>query len=323
MSNALTEHIDRVNKTDSTVFLGRLTWYTVSGMRVSHAQVVQGLASVGLGSHLPPIPKDFDVFRRVSSNAQIKKVPVPNEAGVFENYLIREVAGRGDTVVTRRIVVEKVDRKGKRLDYRQLRDIDFNKDTSAITIREVNDPIAGYSTSSVDVTHPTAAIITKNIRDEFIAWRGMLNSYAIREFIRKMVCSWGATCVRDGVYFLPEDKAAEVESMETFVNNLPGDAMFHSMPLVDDRKQREMIKRAFQAETSDAIDQMMVEIDELQANTRGISTDRYAKILTDYQNLTSKTTEYGELLETELGESHSRLSLFQVKIVNLKARVKA
>lgn len=321
-SNALNDHIERANKTDSALFLGRLTWYTVSDMRVSHTQVVQGLQAVNLGSHLPPMPKDFDVFRRVSSSAQIKKVPVPNEEGVFENYLIREVAGRGDNIVTRRIVVEKVDRKGKRLDYRQIRDIEFNKATSAIHVREVNDPTSG-TVANISVSYPTVEDITKQIRDEFLAWKGMLNSYAIREFIRRMVLGFGATCVRDGVYFLPEDKASEIDALETFVNSLPGGATFHSMPLIDDTKQREMVKRAFQAETSDSIDALMADIDELQQGSRDISADRYAGILTQYQDLTQKTQDYGSLLETELGETTSRLSIFQTKVIALKGKVKA
>lgn len=308
------EFEQKQNQLDAEMFLGRLCWYTMSEMRVSHTQIVQGLVAVGLGSHLPPVPKDFDVFRRICSNAQQKKVPVPNEDNTFENYMLREVAGRGEKIVTRRLVVERINRSGKNLGYRQLRDIHFDKETGQISV----------TTGHMDLVpefNPTADAVVESVRREFAAWKGMLNAYAIREFVRKLMLSWGATPVRDGVYFLPEDRAAKVDAIDKFVNGLQN-ASFHSLPLIDDDKQRDMVKKAFQADTVGAIDALMAEVTDLRNGDRKISSDRYAQILTQYQNLMSKTTDYKDVLSTELGETESRLSLFQAQVVALKVKVK-
>ncbi len=310
------EHIEHTKQMDQSLFLGRLSWYTMSEMKVSHTQIVQGLVAVGLGSHLPPVPKDFDVFRRICSNAELKKVAVPNEPEVFENYKLREIAGRGENLIVRRLVIERVDRKGKTLGYRQVRDIFFNRETGVI---EVN---AGHVDCTDEPFNAAANNLIQTVRTEFASWRGMLNAYAIREFIRKMLLSWGATPVRDGLYFTPEALSAEVEKMDTFVNNLPGTASFHSLPLVDDGKQREMVKHAFQAETVDAMQALMADIDRMRASARSISSDRYAEMLTQYQNLMSKTGDYQKLLSTELGEANSTLEIFQAKIVALREKVK-
>lgn len=310
------EHVAHTGQMDKSLFLGRLSWYTMSEMKVSHAQVVQGLVAVGLGSTLPPMPKDFDVFRRICSNAERKKVAVLNEPEVFENYKLREIAGRGENLIVRRLVIERVDRKGKTLGYRQLRDIFFNKETNQITVN------AGHCDLRDEPFNVEANAMTEHVKQEYASWRGMLNAYAIREFIRKMLLSWGATPVRDGLYFTPEAISDKVEALDSFVNNLPGTASFHSLPLVDDGKQREMVKHAFQAETVDAMQALMADIDRMRASNRSISADRYAQMLTEYQNLMSKTGDYSKLLETELGEANSTLTIFQAKIVALKEKVR-
>jgi len=316
LTDILQEHVKRVNLADKSVLLGRLCWYTVSQtLKVSHADVVNGLNTVGLSSTIPPYPKDFDVFRRVASNAARKKIPTSN-VNVFENYLVEDFGGRGENVICRRIVRQTVDRKGRKLDYVQLRDIEFHKNTTAIVVKDLPDNVNGNL--KVDE-------ITEEIRSEFAAWKDSLNAYAIREFIRKRVLDFGATLVREGgaVYFITEDQAVKMESLETFVNALPGtESTFHSLPLIDDKKQRQMVRKAFEAETCDAVDEIMAEITEIQRTGKQISSDRYAKLVTDYQRLTARTVEYEELLETGLGEAKSRMSLFETAIVGLKTSVK-
>lgn len=314
MTNLLEEHIKTANETDEALYLGRLVWYSVSDVRASHAVVIKGLVDAGLGGSLPAVPKDFDVFRRVSSNAQRKKCPVPGTKDQFHNYLIREVDGRGKQVVVRRIVRETVDHSGKKLEYTQLRDLEFDRGTSLITVTDLP-PNAG---SAKDVI---ANEITLEVRAEFHAWRGMLTSYAIREYLRKTLLGLGATCVRDGVYFIAEDKADKVIAVENFANGVNG-SEFHSLPLLDDSKQREMIRRAFEAETQDAIDTMMADIKETRDAGKKITSDKYAEIITRFQELSLRTKEYEGLLETALDQAHSRLSLFQTAIVNFREHVK-
>lgn len=322
MNTALDAHIARVNSQDHSVFLGRLIWYTVSEVCVDHASVVAGLNKVGLTSQLPPAPRDHDVFRRVASNANVKKVAT-NVEGVFENYLVREVAGRGEEEIVRRIVCETVDRGSRNLNYNaDLRDVIFNRNTGVISVNDLSIP----NMSDLDDIRRRAMCdsITNSIRNEFNTWRGKLNSYAIREFIRKIVMrQFAATLVREGggVYFVQEDQAASVDALEQFVESIDG-ASFHSLPLVDDRKQRDMVRKAFEAETIDEIDKMMSDINEIKQKGTRLSSDTYGKILSRYQELTSKTQGYGKMLEENLGETNTRLNLFQSAVVQLRTQVK-
>lgn len=323
MQNLLEEHVRRTNQQSPDVFLGRLCWYTVHEMRgeghemiVSHKNVVQGLVKVGLGDkQIPPYPRDFDVFRRVCHDAQIKKTPVAGRAGMFTNHKLVEVSGRSDQNIVRRIVMETVDNAGHKLDYKQLRDVMFDRDTCAITFAACDDYLA-------DV--PTAKAISEKVQKAFLAQRGMLTSWSVRQFIRQLLTDQGATCVRSGggVYFLAEANATHVAAVEDFVNGLPGDiGEFHSLPLIDDGKQREMIKKAFEAETAGACDDLMIEIREIRKAGKEITQERYGRMVTQYKDLHTKTRDYGSILETTLGETKSRLELLEKGIVKLSQNI--
>lgn len=319
MNVELEEYAQRVSQQDEDNYLGILCWYTISECKVDHADVVQFLTQNGLSSLLPPHPADVDVFRRVTTKCQRTKVTDPNKPGVMLNYIVRSVDERDPVTVTRQIVEEVVDKTGKRLSYHPVHFLEFNRQQSSIRTGPI-DPVVGQNrlcdVISADMVH--------EIKSEFYSWQGKLNSYAIRELVRRMVNNLGSTIVRPGggVYFVQSKHKTTVEALESFVASLPGSNAFHSLPLVDDRKQREMVRTAYEAETTGAIDELLGEISEIQRTGKQISSDKYANILTKYQDLMANTNEYSDLLETTLGETHSRLKLFQQSIINLRGNVK-
>lgn len=290
--------------------IGRLCWYSISEMAVSHDAIKQGLTDNGLVSHIPPMPRDSDVFKRVSTAAQRRNVAT-SRAGVFRHYMIRPVSGVGEAVIVRSIVIEEKDTHGKRLGYKRVRDFEFDRATSRITTTD----------KFLRIDAVTEAI-TREVIDEYNATRGHLNSYAVRELIRNLLLKAGATMVREGVYFLPEANAGTVDALEAFANGLGNSVSFHSLPLVDDVKQRAMVKRAFEAESVDAVDKMMDEISTIRRAGTAITEDRYANMLTSYRELVKRTKEYEALLETGLTGTHSRLEIFQKQIVQLIEMVK-
>lgn len=292
--------------------LGHICWYSMSELCVDHAQVKAMLTTVGLKAHVPPYPKDHDVFKRVTTAAQRRKVPT-NRTGVYRNYMIRPVSEKGEGTITRRIVVETRNAAGKKLAYEQVRDFDYDRDMAVIRVRDL------YATPRQD---PQVEAITQEVLDGFTQWRGRLNAYAIREMIRHLLLKAGATMLRDGVYFLPEAQSATLDAVERFANDLDPAIDFHSLVLLDDVKQRKMIRRAFEADSIDAIDVMMEQIAEVRKGGKPISADRYARMLDDYRGLVARTTEYEGLLETGLGETKIRLNVFQRQIVQLLEMVK-
>lgn len=317
---SLSDYVDQAEKIGKDAWLGSLVWYSVIEAMIPHADVLKALEDSGLTdlvheSLLPRCPKDFDVFLRVSSNAGLKKVPVTGSPDKVRNYLIREVS-RESAVIVRRLVCETKDAKAKDLSYNtDLCDVEFNRDTSTIKTRWLS-PSAQFD--------PNVNSIVETIRSEFKAQRGRLNAYAIRELLRKLVLHFGGTCVREGggVYFLQQSRASEIEALEKFVSLLPGYATFHPMPLVDDSKQRDMVKRAFEADTCDTIHRTLGEIEEWLTSGKKISVDKYGKMLAEYREVKDRTTGYADLLETGLIETHSALDLYELQLKQLRRQMK-
>lgn len=317
----LDEYTTRVEaKVDSDNLLGRLFWYSLSEMRVPHKQFVKLLNDAGITAGHPLAPKDADVFKRVCSSVKRLKVTTDND-DIFENYRMTQF--RDDTTITRRVVRERVNNAGRKLGYTELFDIVFDRETSDLVFKCLNDFKFRPNTT------PTS--IRDEVIDEYYDWQGCLNAYAVREWMRRYVMGLGSTMVRPGggVYFVREAHRPAIESMEkigaglsTMTTDQSGTIDFHSLPLIDDMKQREMIQKAFEAETVDAVDALITEITDLSRSDRKITSDRYAEFVGKYQELTKNTVEYEELLEQKLASTGKRLEIFQASLLNLRRSIK-
>lgn len=310
----LQERMVEAAKSGKDIFLGRLCWYSFSNVQFDHGDAVRALVRAGIDKQLPLPPKDADVFRRVTgSKANRKRVPTAL-ANVFENYRLVEVSRPNEEQVIRRIVCQRVDQDNRELAHEDLDELVFTHATSAVKVQ-----------NTTGRTNAVSQEMTGLIIADYNKWRNCLNSYAVREWTRKFLLSLRATSVRPGggVFFVSEEYADKVAAVEKFVNALPGDCVFHSLPLVDDRKQREMLQRAFEAETSDAIDNLLAEISDIRQNGTRIGEARYAEFLDEYQTLMTKTKEYEGLLEGSLASTHSRLTIFQSSIMSLLENVRA
>lgn len=307
MSDEFRKHLERMLQADERMLLGYLTWYSVSDVKVAHGEVVRALVAAGIDTSLPLPPKDADIFRRVCTKSERKRVATADE-GVFENYLVRDLNSDNDNVY-RRVVMERVDSKGRRLGYEQLYDITFDKQSAKISERRLGPQ------------NLVAEEIVNAAKQGFASERGTLNSYAVREWIRHFILSLSATQVRPGggVYFVAEDKHDRVLALEAFCNTVSG-VEFHYLPLIDDTKQREMLQRAFESEASDEIDRMLGEISDIKAAGKKITQSRYEDFLRRYHSLTEKATDYGDLLEEKLGTTHSRLEIFMRSMMELTER---
>lgn len=301
---------------DQETVLGRLWWYSLSELIIAHDKVRDALAACGLAHLTPQVPKDTDVFKRVSTNAKRTRVPT-NKAGVVKNYLIRDVSDE-DGVLLRRVVVETKNAAGKRLSYDPAVDVTFDKEQGTIKFERISDLQRVNNDSMLTE-------ITDQILESYDRERGSLNNYAIRELIRKVLTRSGATCVREsgGVYFLLEDRCETMDALEPFFDIFDPEVVnVHSLPVPDNEKQRGMVRRAFEAESAGRLDILMGEIAEVRRDGKPISQERYERLMTEYQDLVTKTATYGKVLEHSLGNVETRLQLASAQVVQLVPMLK-
>lgn len=319
MTATLDEYREQAEQIGSDAFLGRLFWYSLSNVRLPHTKMLRLLHQCGIMTQLPLPPTDVDVFKRVCTSVKRNKIPW-NSSEHYANFIMREF--RDDAAVTRRIVREIVDSKGKRLSFTEMADVIFRRADASLHYV----PIDGSITIPPDPDESPASAMFCEISEQYALWQGCMNPAGVRWWIRGFILNLGATMVREGggVYFVAEDRVRDLDGLEQLAALITsedhGQVEFHSLPLLDDGKQRDMVRRAFEAETCDAIDAMLVDV--IAIGDEKITTDRYAKMLTEYQQLMSRTKDYEALLENTLATTGTRLQLFQKALLRLRLNVR-
>lgn len=316
MSTTFAEYAAKARLADTQIVLGSLVYYTVEALSISHDELVAHLERLGLDDSKPPKPNDADVFRRVSSAAARKRVST-GRSDSHQNFLIRELNRAGGNV-NRRIVCETVDLKGRKLDYQELVQLDFNGITGNLTTQRMTECVKG------DDECETAVAIATEIQEHYKASRGCLDSYGVRELIRKTLLSLNATCVKPGsggLYFAMADRIDKIMALEELADAVDGVSV-HSLPLLDDTKQRAMLRRAVEVESIEEIDRTVGELGDLvQAGTE-ISHARFAELQRRYSAIVDKTKEYASLLEESSATTEIRLNIFGRKMAQILGQVK-
>lgn len=295
----------RLKSGNPDIFLGSLAWYSVSeSVHLTHDKLRQHLTTAGLPVDGVAPPRDDDVFRRVCSAAQRKRVGTGT--GTFLNILVRDVV-RQNNEVHKQVVIEEVDGGNKRLSYEATHKIVFAN--GAITVEEI-------------VPNAVGATTVATIEAQYLTDRNSHNAYAIRELIRRELTSAKAALVRPtgGVYFVMRQNASTLDAVMKLGELVDG-ASIHALPLIDDAKQRTMIKEAVQNETVLEIDRRLGEIDGL-LNGPEISTSRFQSLMTEMKSLTEKTEAYSDLLEDTLDGAEKRVKVLKAKMRKLFDHVK-
>jgi hypothetical protein len=302
-----------LKKYDSEMFLGRLAWYNVTELSfIDHAEFCKALVSYGLDTILPPAPRPSDVFKRACTASQRKKVPT-SEPRVFNNYMIREV-GKDVDNIWRHLVREQVDTEGHVLSYEAVYELHFFRPTITVKSKRMGNGIDHVADDVVD-----------SMKSRFKELDNLLTPMAVRHFLRKTLEALHATTVRPsgGVYFLREDHATIITALEDVIGQLPVGSSFHSLPLIDDTKQRSMLKRAFEDESIGEVDSLLGEIAQIIKGKKQITADKYAEYKVEYDRLRSKVADYSDLLDEAMEATASRLEIMNDVLFDLVAQVKA
>lgn len=304
VTDTYTKYLDRLKAKDPDVLLGSLCWYTVAEQtRIDHATLATHLKAVGLADYTPLEPSDEDVFRRVCTGHQRKKVET-DDPDVFENYLIRDVVRQAGRVV-KQIVVEQVDKRGEKLSHEAAVVLEF--EAGKLNIQ-----------SLLRTPSRQAMNLAELIKRDFRAERGAVNAYTIRENVfRKVIMGAGATVVRPtgGVYFIMQKHATTVEALTKFAGKVPG-ITFHPVPLINDADQAAMLRDAVENETREQIMKTLDEIDTIMSGPE-ITSDRYSKMVAEMNAVKARTGEYADLLDDALAGCNVLVKSYDAKMRKL------
>lgn len=305
------------------LLLGKLCWYSVpESATTSYYNFVALLLANGINDVSPPQPRGIDVFKRACTAAEhkVKEIgatfdPAAPELVEYTNvrYMIRP-SGHDSDYVWRTIVREQLDAGEHVLAYQNLGKIKYVRSDGTILLE-------GLSPTHTDKVKDIVAGVRRYYNENI----DLLTAYGIREFTRRnLEGNLHAICVRPsgGIYFVQRDHFESLAAIETVVNSVP-DATFHSLPLIDDSKQREMLRLAFEEESVGEVDRLLGDMAEiLKDEDKKVTEKRFLAFKEEYDQLRTKVADYSDLLDTAMVSTASRLEIMQDSLMTLLGRVK-
>lgn len=237
MSKSAIQNVVAVQNEQQQGIIGFLTWYSVRDQLIQRDELKNKLLNAGFGEEwLPNGIRPSDAFRRATKEIETKRKS--EMAGLFENYLVREVFS-DHKMVQRNIVCEVVDQKGKRLTY--------DGQAAILTLDKKNNQMEIVANAGFSKT------LAEEAQKLFELYRDHYSDQHIRFLIANMLKSMAPTPVRPsgGVYMIPVRYAETLERFCRFVNSLEAEAF--KIPLVNTYDNRQMMVKKLSDHFSEII----------------------------------------------------------------------
>lgn len=325
-STLINEYTHRVEtKVDRNYWLGTLFWYSFGGLRVPHGDLVQMITDAGLDPDTAPRKVfDADVFRRVCTMVlkDFDKVKDANNPDVVYRYGFEEF--NDEDAIIKRLTRVRVDSDAQDVGLVELGNVEFARDGSVIRWHQFDDvDLDPINQLNVDR-------LIGHVQAQFRHWQGCLDISGIRSWFRKQIEEQiGAFVVRKGgvIWFALEKHREQIEKLEKVASLIRqgeyGEIEFHAIPLINDDKQRERVREAYEAETAEELDNLReLAVAYKKDDDKKLSKDRLAAMWADYHRLAEKTKEHEEILESTLRVTTGRLDLYRRTLMTLNSRVK-
>jgi len=305
-----TEYTDHLKNSD-TAFIGLLAWYHVSERSDVHQpQLSKLVEDTNAPIKVPALATPANLFRRACTEAKRNKVPT-GKPGTFYNFLIRDL-GYDDICVRRMLVAEQVDSKQRDLDYDVLSRMTYNKVTQELSFED-------NEMERDEATLKVSAEIKEFIAD-FLGDKALIVSPVVmRSVIRNSLeQALFGTPVREGggVYFIRMDFADQLEAAWHVCEALDGVSLT-MLPLIDDERQRTMVREAFKSESTDAISEIIGRMKDLLSQSGPVSAKKYEEVLGDFSDAKKKIELYADILSSEKSFLDASLEIANKQVKNL------
>ena len=319
-------HLMETMEKNPESFLGILCWYTVpESVWVNYYDYTSKALIAKAPVVIKKAPKAADVFLRActsveSSFRRIPKVQDNNQEESYINYLVRNAGSDADWIC-KQVVAETVDKNEHQISFDIVGDLRFNKKSHVIVDdRPSASLLAGWDSASGSYSAEPSAIqggfnfdeLVTQIKAYYTEKEMLLTAYAVRESFRHALEGpLMALSVRSsgGVYFVGTNKFEGLAGLETLASELPG-VGFHMLPLADDKKQRTMIKEAFEDDAVGELEKLMGEI----ADTSKMSVKQLVSFQERFFEHRSRNKEYSGVLQDNLEKSQATLKLCNLAI---------
>lgn len=315
--------ISDLKKYSSEIWIGRIVWFTITteldvNYSDFHKSILSTFNGLDVQPDLPTYPKAADIFNRACTNAQRKNIPSQDET--CNNYLLRP-AGSDDNSIWRTLVRETVDKKGHRLNYEEMISAVFNRTDDKVVFRLLHEP------DFDQMKDPVLKIICDDILKYVDEQANKMTVWAVNDCVRRFIMhKMQGVMLRKGVYFVNECYAPSINALDSMLNSLGKGISFHYHPLIDDEKQRQMIKDSFEAESLEDISELLGSMSEIikEKKTSGtrITSKRFAAFQSEFARLKERLTTYSEILSDSFNDASTQLDIMENVLIELMGCIK-
>lgn len=289
--------------------LGYIAWYTINKPRITQPELSDLATRLGLDQAvIPPEPRIADAFKRACRYSERKGLDLPTSQNKG-NFLIRPVA-QTSKEIERHMVLEVVDPDGRTLEYHTVIQFTFIRATDVLQVNRMK--IQEYD----KLIETQLNLFMKNFQDATT----FVDAQLIRRMIREQLDRMLALPVRrqGSVYFIPQKEKQKTEALEELCQELDGSA-FHSLPLVDTSKQREMVHAAFEEELHEESAQLIQDMHQVEG--KELTPRAWANYRAKLKHLRDKYSEYTSLVKTEMSQASIELGVIEQQLGNLQVKV--
>lgn len=290
------ENIAVVQNQNQEGILGNLFWYSVGKQLIKVDELELKLTQSGLPIDWMPNPiRAVDAFRRATKESETKKAT--GTAGVFKNYLVREVFSDKD-MVQRNIVIETVDQSGKRLDYESeagIMRLD-KKGKNLITISD-DDTVLG---------------LMQDVEQKYLLYRDFYSSQHLRVMVNKILQSLAPTPVRPngGIYFVPDSHSDGLQKLVSFISSLENSEGF-KVPVVDTFDNRNMVNKKLHDHMQEILNQCK--------GSEGLKKGQVKELIESANAVISNYRNYKGIVSSEAESLENQILLIRAEITKMVA----
>lgn len=307
---------------EDDVWLGHLVWYYVpTDYRIKLKDWMTAIYGTPVKDLVPTPPRAVDAFKRAITKTKSKvKIPVQNHGEFTYKFMPRD-RGHDESYVYRTITVEELDPSMHRLSYEACVDFAYDRRNERIEKPEFDTTaMASFPAEIQQLCETKAAQVQALYYEEMES----LGPIKVRELIRQDIeHKMQGTLARPagGVYFVSNEHLDRVDALDELVNGLGGPT-FHQLPLINNAKQRQMLRSAFEVEAAGQVELLMDEMRQALQGKKGKITQARAKAYHGrFLDMTDRLATYSDLLNEGMENTATRLKALQTQVMEVFKRI--
>lgn len=308
---------------DDDMWLGHLVWYYVpADYRIKLKDWIKSIYGTRVRDLVPTAPRAVDAFKRAMNQTKGSiKLPIQNSGVMFTYKFMPRDSGHDEDYVYRTITVEELDSEHHRLSYEPCVQFSYNRRQQKIEKPEFNQAALSTFPEEIQELCETKAAQVSSLYAEEVESLGPIK---IRELIRMDIeYKMQGTLARPsgGVYFVKNDHIDRIDGLDSLINGLDGPT-FHQLPLINNSKQRDMLRAAFEVEAAGQVKLLMEDMRTLLQGKSGKITKRKAQAFhAQFLEMTDRLGVYSDLLEEGMEQTGTQLKTLKIQVMEVFKRI--